>query len=49
MIKNEEIYAEFFKSSKSIVFNVHENTIKIDKLLDTYKEWEDGNIGKKDS
>jgi hypothetical protein len=49
MIKNEEIYAEFFESSKSILFNIQEKTVKIDKLLDTYKRWEEKDFEKKDS
>ena len=49
MIKKEEIFAEFFTSSKSILFNVEGKTVKIDKLLDTYKEWEKGKLGKKEN
>ena len=47
MIDNQEIYAEYFKSTKSVAFNQQANIDEIDKLMATYKEWEDGKVGKK--
>jgi len=47
MIKNEEIHAEFFPSSKSIVFNLQANINEIDKLMEVYKNWESDKVGKK--
>lgn len=47
MIKNKEIYAEYFKSSKAIAFNQQANIDEIDKLMATYKEWEEKEVGKK--
>lgn len=47
MIKNGEIYAEYFTSSKAVVFNLQANIGEIDKLLDAYKDWEKKEIGKK--
>ena len=49
MINNQEIYAEYFESSKSILFDIQEKGLKIDKLLDSYKDWEDTRYEKKDS
>ncbi len=46
MIEKEEIYAKYFKSTNSVVFNQLENMDKIDDLMDLYNEWEQGNIGK---
>ncbi len=41
MIKNKEIFAEYFSSSKSVAFDQQANIDEIDKLMDAYKEWED--------
>jgi hypothetical protein len=41
MIKNKEIYAEYFSSSKAIAFDQQANIEEIDKLMAIYKEWED--------
>ena len=48
MIDNQEINAEYFQSSKSILFNLQGKAIKIDNLLDTYKDWEDERFEKRD-
>jgi len=47
MIKNKEIYAEYFTSSKSVAFNQQANIDEIDKLMEVYKEWEEKKVGKK--
>lgn len=47
MIKNKEIYAEYFSSSKAIAFDQQANIEEIDKLMATYKEWEEKEVGKK--
>ena len=47
MIKNKEIYAEYFSSSKAIAFDQQANIEEIDKLMTTYKEWEEKEVGKK--
>ena len=47
MIKNNEIYGQYFKSSNSIVFNQQANIDEIDKLMLIYQEWENKQIGKK--
>ena len=47
MIKNKEIYAEYFKSTQSVVFDKQANIDEIDKLMSTYKEWEEKGIEKK--
>jgi WD40 repeat protein len=41
MIKNEEIYGEYFESSKSLVFDKRMNIKEIDNLMAKYKEWEE--------
>ncbi len=41
MIENKEIYATYFESSKSVAFNQQANIDEIDKLMATYKEWEE--------
>lgn len=46
MVKNEEVYAEYFSSSKSIVFDQLANIDSIDKLIDNYKKWEVSRFGK---
>lgn len=40
MVKNQEIYGEYFFSSKSIVFNQQANIDEIDNLLSKFEEWE---------
>jgi len=40
MIANNEIYAQYFKSSNTIVFNQQSNIEEIDKLMDMYSKWE---------
>lgn len=40
MIENQEIYAEYFKSTKSVSFNQQANIDEIDKLMEAYKDWE---------
>jgi len=47
MIDNKEIYAKYFESSKSVAFNQQANIDEIDKLMATYKEWEDKKVEKK--
>ena len=47
MIKNKEIYAEYFKSTQSVVFDKQANIDEIDKLMEVYKEWEEKEVGKK--
>lgn len=47
MIKNNEIYAEYFSSSKSIAFDQQANIDEIDKLMEQYKKWEKEGISKK--
>lgn len=47
MIKNKELNAEYFSSTKNIVFNLQANREEIDKLLKMYQEWEEKGIGKK--
>ncbi len=48
MIKNQEIDAEYFSSTRSIVFNQLTNIDEIDALMSAYKEWEDKGEGKID-
>ncbi|MFX1357453.1 MAG: hypothetical protein ACFFA8_09195 [Promethearchaeota archaeon] len=40
MIQNNEIYARYFKSSNSVVFNQDANIDEIDRLMSVYNEWE---------
>jgi len=47
MIKNKEIYAQYFSSTKSVAFDQQANIDEIDKLMSTYKDWEDKKVGKK--
>jgi len=47
MIKNKEIYAEYFKSTQSVVFDKQANIDEIDKLMEVYKEWEEKEVEKK--
>ena len=47
MIENKEIYAQYFSSTKSVAFDQQANIDEIDKLMSTYKDWEDKKVGKK--
>ncbi len=47
MIVNREIYGQYFRSSGFVVFNQKVNIEEIDKLMATYKEWEEKEDGKK--
>ena len=47
MIENKEIYAQYFSSTKSVAFNQQANIEEIDKLMATYKEWEEKEFEKK--
>ena len=40
MIKNQEIYAQYFKSSKTVAFNQIANLENIDSLMKLYDDWE---------
>ncbi len=40
MIGNKEIYAEYFRSTKSLVFDQKTNINEIDSLVEKFKEWE---------
>jgi len=46
MIENKEIYAEYFKSSKTVAFNKQANIEEIDTLVATFRDWEE-NLEKK--
>ena len=39
MIINNEIYAQYFSSTKSVAFNQQANIDEIDKLMETYEVW----------
>ena len=47
MINNKEIYAQYFSSTKSVAFDQQANIDEIDKLMSTYRDWEDKEVGKK--
>ncbi|MHA1459474.1 MAG: hypothetical protein ACTSQR_07420 [Promethearchaeota archaeon] len=47
MIKNKEIYADYFKISKKFLFNNKANAEEIDRLMEMFSEWETEHIGKK--
>ncbi|MFX1408021.1 MAG: hypothetical protein ACFFC9_10275 [Promethearchaeota archaeon] len=47
MIRNKEIYAEYFRISKKIAFNIKANLEEIDRLMELYHKWEEQTIGKK--
>ena len=47
MIVNKEIYAEFFKSSKTISFNQQANIDEIDELMKIYEKWKNKQLKKK--
>jgi hypothetical protein len=46
MIKNNEIYAEYFQNTKTIVFNQLANLEEIDQLMTLYLKWEENKFGK---
>lgn len=46
MIKNKEIYAKYFLSSKTVAFNQQANIDEIDKLMEAYKDWEEKGLKK---
>ncbi|TFF88966.1 MAG: hypothetical protein EU550_00225 [Promethearchaeota archaeon] len=48
MIENEEIYAEYFKSTETLKFDKNTNIKEIDKLMEVYKKWETEGIGKRE-
>ncbi|TFF88964.1 MAG: hypothetical protein EU550_00215 [Promethearchaeota archaeon] len=48
MINKKEIYAEYFKSTKSLKFDKRVNIREIDKLIEVYKKWEMDGIGKRE-
>jgi len=47
MIENKEIYAKYFKSTKTIAFDQEANIDEIDNLMKAYREWEDKKVEKK--
>ena len=47
MILNKEINAQYLPNSRAIIFDHQLNIEEIDKLIDTYKEWEEAELGKK--
>ena len=47
MIKNKEIYAQYFSSTESVAFNQQANIDEIDKLMEIYKDWEEKGKSKK--
>jgi hypothetical protein len=46
MIRNNEIYAQYFKSTNSVAFNQQANIEEIDKLMKVYSKWEEKETGK---
>ncbi|MBD3214451.1 MAG: hypothetical protein GF311_17700 [Candidatus Lokiarchaeota archaeon] len=40
MIEEEQIYADYFRTSKSVVFNQQANIEEIDYLMQMYNQWE---------
>lgn len=47
MITNNEIYAKYFTSTKSVAFDQQANIDEIDALMEQYKKWEEEGISKK--
>jgi len=47
MITNNEIYADYFSSSKTVAFNQLANVDEIDNLISIYKKWEAEKFDKK--
>ena len=48
MIKGEEIHADYFSTTKSVVFNLEANIDEIDELMLKFEEWEGKKIDKKE-
>ena len=46
MIANQEIYADYFKSTKTIAFNQIANIENLDSLLKLYEDWEQQQLKK---
>ena len=46
MIQNNEIYAKYFESSKSIAFDRQANIKEFDKLRSSYIQWQEDGTGK---
>ena len=46
MISNEEIYAEYFKSSKTVSFDQRVNIDEIDELMALFRSWEEDHYEK---
>ena len=46
MIQNNEIYAKYLESSKSITFNQQANIKEFDKLRSLYTQWQEDGTGK---
>jgi hypothetical protein len=40
MIKNDKVYAKYFSSSKSIVFDQETNIAEIQNLMNEFEKWE---------
>lgn len=47
MIKNNEIYAKYYKTESLVVFDQQLITKEIDQLMETYRNWEKKEFGKK--
>lgn len=47
MIESNEIYAQYFSSTKSVAFDQQTNIKDIDKLMEQYRQWEKEGISKK--
>ena len=41
MVSNQDIYGDYFNSTKTVVFNQQANIDQIDILMSKYKEWEE--------
>ncbi|TFF95894.1 MAG: hypothetical protein EU547_07015 [Promethearchaeota archaeon] len=48
MIKNKEIYAKYFDTTKTVAFNQQANINEIDDLMGLYREWEANQKGKEE-
>ena len=48
MIENKEIYAEYFKSSKTVAFYQQQNINELDTLMAKYNKREEKNVSKKE-
>jgi hypothetical protein len=49
MLKNNDVYGEYFPSSQSLAFNQQANLEEIDRLMESYKDWEEKKFGKDNS